>query len=471
MNAEPQSYTPEACIRNFAAVLQYVRIYTVTHHLSREKMKGLHTYLQEYFRRSRTDDFVFGLIMGELVSGKEVLIESSKLLKAFIALLEQRRIEKISIDRQTSLAELALFIELLGDTKTYPLEKPIGELLAACNITRIKTGILSTEEMNAPETTPGNDSSGTYLRQYYASLIPAVTELIQKVYNRSADDKDATMFIELVHELMAHMDDDPEGLFSILGYLRIRNEYEYVHSTHVAILTLIQARSLSLGKKIVSEIGMAGFLHDVGKLSIPLEILNKPTVLNTEELQLMKQHPSCGAQILVQYVPIFGELPVIVSFQHHLTYSGTGYPERLTYAKELSLASRMTTIADVYDALRSNRSYRPGMPPEKVYTLMRSEQGTSFDPFLLDNFFSIMGIWPPGTIVELTDNRIGVVQSENTFFLDKPVVEVFFDNPAGEPIVPYKIDLEKEDAVRIQHSLGTEKLAEKHITVPDQYRV
>lgn len=471
MNPEPRVYTPEACIRNFASVLQYARIYTVKHHLSRAKIKGLHEYLMEYFK-ANADDFVFGVIMEELVSGKEVLIESSKLLKAFIALLRQRRIEKVTIGRQASLEELTLFIELLGDTTAYPLEQPIGEILLARNITSIKTGILSVEEMNVQQVSRKSDSPGTsYLRQYYASLIPAVTELIRKVYDRSADDKDAAMFIGLVDELTAHMDDDPEGLFGILEYLKMRNEYEYAHSAHVAILTMLQARSLNLDKKLVSQIAMAGFLHDVGKLSIPLEILNKPGLLSEEETQRMRQHPACGAQILIQYVPVFGELPVIVSFQHHRTYSGSGYPEPLTYTKELNLASRMATIADIYDALRSNRSYRPGIPPEKVYTLMRAERGTRFDPFLLDNFFGIMGIWPPGTIVELTNNLIGVVQSENTLLLDKPVVEVFFDTVSGEPITPCQINLEKEAAIRIHQSLGTEKLAEKHITVPEQYRV
>lgn len=469
MDRENAAYTPEELIRNFAAVAQYVRIYTVPHQLSRNKIKEFHEYLKEYFSHALEHTFIFGVVMGELVSGEEILIGSSKMLKPFIALLEQRRIEKITIDQQCSLEELALFIELLTDTKAYPVEKPIGESMAAQGITHIKTGTLSTEERNASKAAP--ELSKTYLPQYYASLITSVGELLQRVFSRTADDKDSGMFIELISQIMTRLDDDPEGLFRIFGYLKSRNEYEYIHSAHVAILCLIQARSLGLDKRTVSEIGISGFLHDVGKLSIPLEILNKPSALTHDEFQIMKQHPTHGAQILAQYAPVFGELPVIVSFQHHLGYNGSGYPEGLSYSKELNLASRIATVADVYDALRSNRSYRTGMAPERVYTMMRDERGRSFDPFLLDNFFSIMGIWPPGAIVELSNRLIGVVQAENSLFLDKPIVEVFFDNSAGKTVEPYRIDLEKEESLQIEHSLGLEKLQEKQIPIPSMYLI
>ena len=172
------------------------------------------------------------------------------------------------------------------------------------------------------------------------------------------------------------MDENLDQLFMIFGYLKERNEYEYVHSANVALLTVIQAKSLNLSKDQISQIGIAAFLHDIGKLGMPLEILNNPGKLTDEQFEIMKQHPLIGAQLLIQYRNSIGELPALIAFQHHLKYDLSGYPKNATFSKDLNLGSLHTTISDVYDALRSNRSYRPSIPCEKVYEIMQKEKGS-----------------------------------------------------------------------------------------------
>lgn len=469
MRNEQNVYRLEEFIRNFAAVLQFVRIYTAKHHLSQNNIRDLHAYMQEYFDRTGSTEFVFGVVMGELISGKEVLIESSKLLKGFITLLEQRHIEKVTISRSAQTAELSAFIDILSNSSVYPVDKPVQEVLASQGISGIKIGALSTEEKNAVQGRSVEASSISSIQHYYGSLVTGITELIQKVFNRYADDKDCAMFISLVDELIQHMDENIDELFKVFGYLKARNEYEYIHSAHVALLTLIQARALHLDKSLVSRIGIAAFLHDIGKLRIPLEILNKPAHLTEEEFQQMKLHPVYGARILSGYTKTFGELPAIVCFQHHIKYNGSGYPKTCISGKELNLASRMATISDNYDAMRTSRSYRAGIPPEKVYTIMRSERGSTFDPFLLDNFFSIMGIWSPGTIVQVSNGQIGIVRSESALFLDKPVIEIFYDADSGKSIDPFIIDLEKEESLIIKQSLEMERLKELNIPIPEAF--
>lgn len=468
---ESNRFSAEEFIRNFASVFQYVRIYAINHPLSKSKIQELHSYLLVYFQETKSQRFIFGVVMKELVADKEVLIELSKVLAGFISLLEQRHIEKIAIERDISMTELEQFIDILVDTEHYPADKPFAGFLAQKNITHIKIGALATEA--GPQGDEQSSSTITidagYTQRFYAALITAITTILEKVFNQFADDKDCTMFVNLVDQLGQNMDQDFESLFRIFGYLKTRNNYEYIHSAHVAILTIIQARSLNLDKSLVSRIGVAAFMHDVGKLSIPVEILNKPAALTKEEFEIMKTHPVHGANLLTKYSDSFGELPVIVSFMHHMKYDCTGYPQGLKYCKDTHMAARLATIADIYDALRSSRAYRAGIPSEKVYEMMIKEKGTTFDPVLLDNFFRLVGIWSPGTVVQLNNGMIGIVRAVNANFPECPQVEVFYDRKDMISISPIVLDLERERNYHVTKSLTMEEISDQRIPVPENY--
>ena len=129
------------------------------------------------------------------------------------------------------------------------------------------------------------------------------------------------------------------------------------------------------------------------------------SILTDKEMTQIKSHTFLGAEILIKYIDSLGYLPALVAFEHHLKYNLGGYP-KLKYPKKPSTVSSIVSLCDCYDALRSRRSYKNDYPPEMIYEIMLREKGKGFDPELFDKFFSFIGLYPLGTVVELTNNFI-----------------------------------------------------------------
>ncbi len=168
-----------------------------------------------------------------------------------------------------------------------------------------------------------------------------------------------------------------------LAPLRNMDEYTYTHSTNVCILNIAQARMLGIEGQLLHDIGIAAMLHDIGKLFVPQEILQKPGKLDDREWLEMRKHPQLGAEYLVN-TPGIPRLAVITAYEHHLRYDQNGYPE-VPKNWQQHLCSQMTTISDFFDALRTNRSYRVGMDLNKIAAIMLEEAGTALHPLLTRN--------------------------------------------------------------------------------------
>jgi HD-GYP domain-containing protein (c-di-GMP phosphodiesterase class II) len=173
-----------------------------------------------------------------------------------------------------------------------------------------------------------------------------------------------------------------------LAPLRKLDEYTYTHSTNVCILNIVQARLLGIQGQLLHDIGLAALLHDIGKLFVPQEILQKPGELNDREWQLIQAHPRLGAEYLVN-TPGVPRLAVITAYEHHMRYDGAGYP-RATRNWQQHLCSQMTTISDFFDALRTHRSYRVSMDFAKTARIMLEEAGTALHPLLVKNFLTAL---------------------------------------------------------------------------------
>jgi len=188
--------------------------------------------------------------------------------------------------------------------------------------------------------------------------------------------------------------------------LKGKDEYTYLHSVAVCALMVALSRQLGLDDATTAEMGTAGLLHDIGKMAVPLDVLNKPAKLTDEEFALMQTHPEKGFRLLEQ-TPELPPLALDVCRHHHEKMDGTGYPLRLK-GHEISLAARMGAICDVYDALTSNRSYKAAWGPAESVTRMREWDG-QFDPELLLAFMKCVGIFAVGMVVTLRTNRLGLV--------------------------------------------------------------
>ena len=215
---------------------------------------------------------------------------------------------------------------------------------------------------------------------------------------------------------------------SMLGLANIKNydEYTFNHCVNVGIYTIALGQRIGIPKTVLAHLGMAGLFHDIGKIKIPPEILNKKEKLSPEEWTVIRSHPVIGVEIIIQ-MKEWGELStrlIGATFDHHLKYDMTGYP-KLSRKRDLTLFGRVVALADFYDALVRPRVYRKfPYVSEKILGLMLERAGKDFDPALVKVFINMIGIFPIGTLVLLNTNEMGIVlqTQEDPDLIERPKV-------------------------------------------------
>jgi putative nucleotidyltransferase with HDIG domain len=184
------------------------------------------------------------------------------------------------------------------------------------------------------------------------------------------------------------------------------DQYTTTHSMNVAVLAMGLAEYLGLGARDAQAFGIAGLLHDLGKVRIPLEVLTKPGKFTEEERALMNGHPADGARIILESRPGL-DLPAVVAYEHHIMLNGGGYPS-LTFRRDCHQASKLVHVCDVYDALRTHRPYREAWPQERTLGYLEGRGGSEFDTELVTAFGRMMREWEPQVAV-LRDEQAPVV--------------------------------------------------------------
>jgi HD-GYP domain-containing protein (c-di-GMP phosphodiesterase class II) len=220
--------------------------------------------------------------------------------------------------------------------------------------------------------------------------------------------------------------------------LKTQDEYTYLHSVAVCTLMVALARTLQLPAAQVRAAGLAGMLHDMGKVRIPLTVLNKPGRLSDEEFALMRRHPQWGHELLVEG----GGVPPLVldvCLHHHEKIDGSGYPHGLPGAS-ISLFAKMGAVCDVYDAITSARPYKGPWDPGEAVRQMAQWKG-HFDPLIFQAFVKTVGIYPIGGLVRLQSGRLGVVLEQGLLSLLTPKVKVFYSTQTKARIPPQVVDL------------------------------
>lgn len=182
----------------------------------------------------------------------------------------------------------------------------------------------------------------------------------------------------------------------MLPLLRLKDfdQYTTTHSMNVSVLTMALAEWMGMGAGDVRGFGVAGLLHDLGKVKIPKDILNKSGRLSPEERQVMNSHPAEGAKLILTSEPDL-DLAAVVAYEHHIMINGGGYP-RFTYERACHQGSRLVHVCDVYDALRTNRPYRDAWPSEKILAYIEERSGVEFDGEIAHAFTRMVREWEPG---------------------------------------------------------------------------
>lgn len=227
----------------------------------------------------------------------------------------------------------------------------------------------------------------------------------------------------VVDKIAASLERDRSAILNVTR-LKNKNEYTYLHSVAVCALMMNLARQLGLPEYEVQQVGIAGLLHDIGKMATPTAVLEKPGKLDDAERRIIEDHPSAGHRLLSDSNDI-SAIALDVCLHHHERMDGRGYPDRLT-GDELSVHARMGAICDVYDAITSCRPYKQPWSPAEALQKMMSWEG-HFDPRMLTAFVTSIGIFPVGGLVRLHSNRLAIVLHADDDCPTTPPVRVFYD--------------------------------------------
>jgi len=229
-----------------------------------------------------------------------------------------------------------------------------------------------------------------------------------------------------------------------LARIKNKDEYTYLHCIAVSALCISFGEHLRLDDKKIKALGIGGLLHDIGKVRIPIEILNKPGPLSEKEFEIMKQHVMHGDCILRQTGNI-EEDSICVTAHHHERLDGTGYPEGLK-GDEISPFGQMAAIVDIYDALTSERCYKNPMAPTDALRKLFEWSDNYLNRDLVERFIAHLGIYPVGSVVRLQSGFIGVVVDHGEKGLLYPVVRALYDTRKEKVVSPFDIDLAKRGA-------------------------
>ncbi|MFN3532617.1 MAG: HD-GYP domain-containing protein [Candidatus Brocadia sp.] len=384
-------------------------------------------------RRINIDNAEPGMVLAKTIYGYnyEVLLNRGVVLTdTYIKLLKNRGFIRIYIDDK--------------ETEDIVLEDPISD----------KIRIMSTKDIfrtyKVTQSSIANIEADTVESVIKCINTPKVKKSFQESHAFKQLCNDINYFLD---EIMNQ--DILSGLNSIKSF----DNYTYEHSVDTAIIALIIAKKLLLGKEKLMQIAIGEFLHDIGKIFVDEKIINKPGKLTAEEFEMVKLHTTYGYELLKDIQKI-GIVSAHIPYQHHERQDGTGYPRGLkgtnkldtkgiTYTEQekMIMIAEIAALADVYDACSSDRPYRPGLPPDVVFELIKAGAGSQFNKELVDCFLSTVPKYPVGFEVKIKNGAYkdftGVVASLNLHQLSKPKVRLLYDDKK-QKISPVEIDLSSQ---------------------------
>jgi putative nucleotidyltransferase with HDIG domain len=401
----------EDLVRRIATAVRGADLYSPTHPLVQRGIDNLAASTQEAVQT--TPNIIIGFIDDEIVVDGTRLPRGTAALIGFARDLRDREIDKITITRGVTRDEIRHFVAVVGDRKT---RVPLPDQLAARGVRHITLGKVAVDEVS-------DDQVGiAAARRVYATAVQTAETLWEAA--KAGEQPDPGTARKMIDGLARLVTQDRTSLMALTALKKYDN-YTFTHMVNVAALAMAQARALNLDGALLREFGFAALMHDIGKVQTPLEVLNKPGQLTKEEFDIMKRHVVDGAHIL-RRTPEMPALAPIVAFEHHLKQDLSGYPENIGFRK-LNLCTMIVSIADVFDALRSNRPYREGLATVRIRSIMGEQGNPAFNQALLKRFVNLMGLFPVGTLVRMNTDEVAVVTLEHPTDPFRPQVKIVID--------------------------------------------
>ena len=400
----------EELLRRFASGSRAAQLYAADHPLLGRNVEGLLAALKTLHQQHAT--ITIGIVDREFVVADTPLAKTSAGMKDLIEKLLANKIERISLERGVTPEEVVDL--MLGVAKLSPKG---AEAAPAWKFPRIRIGQITSEE----EGRDGIVSDMAAIRQLYTKAVSAAEAAWEAAAVEGKPDVPAAL-----HAVEGLADAVTQNRTALVALTAMRNydNYTFTHMVNVSILSMGQARALGIEGRLLREFGLSALMHDIGKVRTPREILQKPERLTDQEFVIMRRHPLEGAEIL-RRTPEMPILAPVVAFEHHLRLDGSGYPEGATRSA-LNLGTMICSIADVYDAMRSQRAYQQAFPTDRVLAVLKKDDGLHFDAHLVRRFVQLLGIYPPGTLVKLQSQAIAVVTRVHAPDPYRPRVKLLF---------------------------------------------
>ena len=242
---------------------------------------------------------------------------------------------------------------------------------------------------------------------------------------------------DCINEIMQEVNKNSGVQISLLD-LNSTDEYTMTHCVNTMIYSIVMGKELNLSSTALEELSMGNLLHDIGKSFLKHEIIFKDGKLTDEEFEYVKLHPRYGYHV-VKNLPNISSTSKDIVLHHHERLDGSGYPDRLK-GDQIGQLARITAISDVYDALTTDRCYRKKWTTAKALDFLLANAGTHLDVSIVHSFMQLVAVYPTGSTVQLSDNRLAIVAEQNRFTPLRPIVRVITDE-YGHNVIPYDINL------------------------------
>ena len=414
-------------LRRFAASLRSAQLYSPGHPIIGRNLESLSAAFQ--MLHSLQPTVTIGLV------GDEVIVDDMPMARAdalgpLVRRLQQAGVERITVDRGVTVDEITEFLAAI--TTFDARDARDGDAAGAFPaIPHIRVGRVSIEQR-----VEGSLTDMATIKRLYSDAVSVAGDVWESALTEGRPD--ATQARSMIDGLAQAVAQNRNALLA-LTTLKNYDNYTFTHMVNVSILTMGQARGLGIDGPLLREFGLAALMHDIGKVRTPLEVLNKPDKLTDEEFAIMKRHVVDGAEIL-RMTPDVPALAPVVAFEHHLRVDGSGYPGGVSRSS-LNIGTMLCSIADVYDAMRSQRHYQKAFPTDRILAVLKRNDGTQFDQHLVRRFVQLIGIYPAGNLVRLNTGEVAVVK--NVYAPDpyRPHVRVLVDREGKRIDLPYELNL------------------------------
>jgi len=365
-----------------------------------------------------------GIVDDKVVLGEYPLSQGIAPSPAQLAPLIEREVERITFDAETTAEDVAVLLDALV------AEAPVADTLAAAAVTAIRVGRLTVGGGKS-----GRRSLAELYNELYRNAAFAVRDLLNVCRERGVVEPGAAQ--ATVGEVISQAEAGEERLLDLTNLPRQEGE-AFSHALNTCILSVSLGRDLGLTAVQLRDLGTAALLHDIGKQQLD-EAVRHGQGLDPASRREYERHPVLGANLLRKLAGV-GNLAARVALEHHMGYDGAGFPRR-TQRRPLHLATHVVAIANTYDNLRTLGAQEGEMTCEQALRTMARSVSRTFEPTLLKRFVDLLGLYPRGTLVLLSDGTTGLVCETRPRYPLTPDVLVILDD-RGEPVAePYTVDL------------------------------